>query len=99
MDRESYLEEIKKRFTKLFIASKGGRKISDTERHRLQGFMQAGVFLQIASNSELNSLMQEVYFAVNGQTIAEKRNELPKIWTNDGMDFSKYDVPPSWRGD
>ena len=56
MDKSDYLAEISKRLTKMFRASKEGYKIPDIDRHRLEGFMHAGIFMQIATPAEISRI-------------------------------------------
>jgi hypothetical protein len=49
MDKSDYMAEIQNRLNKIFRASAEGYKVPDIDRHRLEGFMQAGVLLKIAT--------------------------------------------------
>jgi len=49
MNKEKFLSEVTNRLSRQFHASKEGYRIADSERHRLEGFIQAGIFLQIAT--------------------------------------------------
>ena len=57
MNRENYLNEVEKRLNRLFTASKEGYKAAPAERHRLEGFMAAGVFMGLVTNAELAKVM------------------------------------------
>jgi len=60
MNREHYIKEVEKRLNRIFTASKEGYKTPPTERHRLEGFMAAGVFMGLATNAELAKVMDEI---------------------------------------
>lgn len=92
-DAHRFLEEVKRRFRKLFQASKEGYNLPDIERHRLAGFIQAGVFLGFASNTEMQALMDNVHVSVFGKTIRERKESLPMSWSDESVDYGQYDQP------
>jgi len=92
-----YLSEIEKRLSRHFSASRDGYKIPDSERHRLEGFMQGAVFMGIASNTELTAIMERAHFSIFEKTIAERRQEKPSIWQESAIDYEKYDQPTHER--
>ncbi len=94
-DREDYLQEVRNRLFKMFRASKDGYKASVTEKHRLEGFMQAGTYFGVASGEELRSIMDEVHNEVFSMSIAERRGSLSSTWTHEDIDYSQYE-PPSY---
>ena len=93
MNREKYLIEVEKRLSGLFNASKEGYKAPPMERHRLEGFMNAGVFMGLVSNTELNDLMNETHMSVFGKTIQQRKSELSGNWQEEVIDYSSYDQP------
>lgn len=93
MNKESYLNEIEKRLRLLFKASKEGYKSSPTQRHRLEGFMQAGAFLGLANNAELKVLMEAVHLEIFHKSISERKVELAGSWDNEVIDYSQYEQP------
>ena len=52
-DTDRFKNEVERRFTAMFKASKEGFKAPDIERQRLAGFIQTGVFLGLATNAEM----------------------------------------------
>ncbi len=99
MNREHYLSEVEKRLNQIFIASKEGYKAPPAERHRLEGFMAAGVFMGLASNAELAKVMNEIHVRLFGKTIEQRKKELPGSWKEEGIDYSFYDQPTFVRKD
>ena len=95
---EDYLHEVENRLVRMFRASRDGHKAAPEERHRLEGFMQAGAFLGLAASDELKSLMNQVHVDVFGKTIQERQSEqsTPKVPEN--IDYSKYEQPAYERG-
>jgi biopolymer transport protein ExbB/TolQ len=82
-DREDYLQEVESRLTRMFRASKNGHKASPAERHRLEGFIQAGSFLGLATSEEIKSLMDRIHFDTFGKTIEERQSDQSSLWATD----------------
>lgn len=99
MNREHYLSEVERRLNQIFTASKEGYKSSPAERHRLEGFMAAGVFMGLATNAELAKVMDEIHVRLFGKTIEQRKKELPGSWQEEGIDYSFYDQPTFERKD
>ena len=99
MNKENYLGEVEKRLNRIFLASKEGYKASPAERHRLEGFMQAGVFMRLATNSELAKLMDEIHVNIFGKTIQQRKAELSTSWQEEVIDYDQYDQPAFERKD
>jgi hypothetical protein len=97
MDKNDYLIEINKRLTKLFKASKEGYRILDIDRYRLEGFMQAGIFMKIATPAEMSALMEDVHYSIFGKTMRERRSEKSTTWSDIEIDYDKFDSPTYLR--
>ncbi len=97
MDKSDYMAEISKRLNKVFKASAEGYKVPDSDRHRLEGFMQAGVFLKIVTPAEMTSLLEEVHCSVFGKTIQERKAEKPTGWSDIEVDYGQFDSPTYLR--
>jgi len=97
MDKNDYLIEINKRLTKLFKASKEGYRILDIDRYHLEGFMQAGIFMKIATPAEMSALMEDVHYSIFGKTIRERRSEKSTTWSDIEIDYDKFDSPTYLR--
>ena len=93
MNKVKYLNEVEKRLCRIFLASKEGFKASPVERHRLEGFMRAGIFLGIASNEEMSELMDACHSDIFGKTIEQRKAELSARWQEESIDYSHYDQP------
>lgn len=95
----SYLAEIEKRLFNMFSASKQGIKATAMEKHRLQGFMQAGVYLKIQTLEEQQALIEMVHLKVHGKTITQRSQELARrgIRPDTSIDYSYYDSPAHQR--
>ena len=99
MSRENYLSEFEKRLNRLFLASKDGYKASQIDKHRLEGFMNAGVIMGFASNAELSVLMDETHLRVFGKTIQQRKKERSAHFNDVIIDYSGYDQPTFERKD
>ena len=97
MDKNDYLVEVNKRLTKLFKASKEGYKILDIDRHRLEGFLHAGVFMKIVTPAEMSALMENVHYSIFGKTIRERKSEKSTNWSDIEIDYDKFDSPTYLR--
>ena len=97
-DKEDYLHEVENRLVRMFRASRDGHKAAAEERHRLEGFMQAGAFLGLAASDELKSLMNQVHVDVFGKTIRERQSEQSTPQVPENIDYSKYEQPAYERG-
>jgi hypothetical protein len=97
MDKNDYLIEINKRLTKLFKASKEGYRILDIDRYRLEGFMQAGIFMKIATPVEMSELLEDAHYSIFGKAIRERKSEISANWSDIEIDYDKFDSPTYLR--
>jgi hypothetical protein len=97
MDKNDYLAEVSRRLTQLFKASKEGYKIPDIDRHRLEGFMQAGIFMKVATPAEMSKLLEDVHYLVFEKTIPERKSEKSTNWSDIEIDYDKFDSPTFLR--
>jgi hypothetical protein len=97
-DKEEYLHEVETRLARMFRASLDGHKAAPVERHRLEGFIQAGSFFGLATSDELKSLMDRVHVDVFGKSIEERQSEQSSSWVPESIDYSQYEQPTYERG-
>ncbi|WP_295797238.1 hypothetical protein [uncultured Microbulbifer sp.] len=93
MNKDIFIAEVSRRFEQLFKLSKNGYRTPDVERHRLEGFTQAGIFLGITDRPELERIMEDVHLRIFGKTIAERKAESISPWVFDAIDYSAYEYP------
>ena len=93
MSKQNYLNEIEKRLNRIFLASKEGYKSSPEDRHRLEGFMHAGVFMGLVTNAELAKFMDEIHVRIFGKTIQQRKTELASNWREETIDYGQYEQP------
>ena len=99
MNKEKYLGQVDSRLRRIFQTSKDGYKISPIERHRLEGFMHAGVVMGLVSNDELAAFMDEMHLKVFGKTIQQRKEGRPAHFDDEAIDYSGYDQPTFERKD
>lgn len=93
MNKVDFISEVEKRLNRIFTASKEGYKSSPEQRHRLEGFMHAGVFMGIVSNAELVKSMDEIHVRILGKTIQQRKTELASNWQEEVIDYGQYEQP------
>jgi hypothetical protein len=97
MNKDAYIKEVTHRLHMRFSQSKEGVKLPDSNRFRLEGFMQAGVFIGLVSNGEFNHLIEHIHLDVFGQTVAERKEALQGQWQEEAIDYNSYDSPSYQR--
>ena len=97
MDKSIFMNEVERQLKQHFRAPKDGFKRPDVDRHRLEGFMAAGVFLGLTTNAELNGAMNDVHLKVFGKSIDQRKSEIPNLWKGDEVDYGTYDSPSYQR--
>ncbi len=90
---EKFIPEVERRLHRLFSASKEGYQIPDDERHRLTGFIHAGIFMGIATNKEMQNLMEAVHFSIFGKTITERKESQHISWDANDINYDQYERP------
>lgn len=99
MNNKDFISEVERRLNRIFSASKEGYQSSPTERHRLEGFMNAGVFMGLATNAGLAKLMGEIHVRIFGKTIQQRKVELASSWHEESIDYGQYEQPTFERVD
>ena len=97
MNKSDYLTEVSDRLNKMFRASIEGYKIAAIDRHRLEGFMQAGIFMKVTTLGEMTNLMEQTHYTVFGKTIEERRSDKTISWPDIEIDYDKFDSPTYLR--
>ena len=98
LHKDKFINEVKHCLKTIFNSSKEGYRVLNVEKHRVEGFMQAGVFLEIVTNDELHDVMQNVHMSVFEMSI-EARQKINEIkWNDDQIDYGGYEIPSFLRG-
>ncbi len=93
MNRHGFLEEVEKRFNDLFRTSKRGNIPPAEQRHKLEGFVEAGIFLGLVRSEEVDALIEQIHLSVFGMTMEEHRLHHATSWSQSKIDYSPYDEP------
>ena len=96
-DRGRIVEESELRLRAMYRAIAQGVQYTDVERARLAGFMQAALFLGLATKTEFDELVARTHLEELGQTVAERRQGKGDQWISDEPDFSRYETPTFGR--
>lgn len=91
--RQLYLAEVDKQLRLMFSASKDGYKVTEATRHRLEGFMQAGIFLGLATKDELSMRMDTIHQSIFGKSIRQRHAEQTATWTDSTTDYAQFELP------
>jgi hypothetical protein len=97
MDKDVYIKEVAHRLHMRFSQLKEGVTLAEGNRYRLEGFMQAGNFMGLTNNVELNRVMEKVHMDVFGQTLAQRKESLDPQWQDEVIDYTAYDSPSYQR--
>ena len=98
LHKDKFINEVKHRLKIIFNSSKEGYRVLSVEKNRVEGFMQAGVFLGLISNEELSDVMQDVHMSVFEMSIEARQNINEIKWNDDQIDYGGYEIPSFLRG-
>jgi len=73
--KEKFLKNLEQQLHETMNTAKTGLKISAADKYRCEGFMQAGVELEIVSDEEIQQLIKTVHESVYGESIIARRSK------------------------
>ncbi len=73
--KKKFLTNLEEQLFETMNVAKAGAKISDADKYRCEGFMQAGVELEIVTDEEIQALIKEVHEGVFGESIIARRGK------------------------
>jgi len=73
--KKQFLMKLEAQIFETMNVAKAGAKISDADKYRCEGFMQAGVELGIVTDEEIQALIKEVHKDVFGESIVARRGK------------------------
>ena len=98
LKKELYLESIRKRARHLYVYGESHPDEKDLIAHKLDGFLEAGLLLQIFNKDQLQQVIDEEHVTIFGMS----RKERVKKRQQEGIspasaDWSAYDAPATER--
>ena len=95
MNKKRFLKEVSRQLEALYRATKAGVELGPKAKHRCEGFMQAGEFLQIVSKDELTEVMELAHKKVFSETIVHRKERLRRKhrWPVETIDYSEFESP------
>lgn len=94
--REVFLESVQNQLIALYAKQKDIGKQDELLKHRIEGFMFAGIMTEMATNEELSSMIDKIYYDTFGMTPIERKLQKEK-GDMEEVDWTYYDSPPSKR--
>ncbi len=73
--KKKFLKNLEAQLRDSLTATRAGEKISDADKFRCEGFMQAGVELGLVSDEEIQELIKAVHLSVYGESITARRGK------------------------
>lgn len=73
--KQKFLKHLEEQLFESMNVTKVGAKISDADKYRCEGFMQADVELEIVTDEEIQALIRETHESVFGESIIERRGK------------------------
>jgi hypothetical protein len=97
MNSEGYFTEVRKQLLLHFTGIANGQKVVAEDKTRMEGFMRAGVVLDITSFQELQKIVEEIHQKVFGESIAARRSRKSSRLPEVRVDYGQYDSPSITR--
>ena len=91
-----FIDGVKAQLTHLYSEIKEKRTLDEAQKHRIEGFISAGLYLGLVEKKEISALIEEIHLTVFGQTVRERKLE-KLMGEQESIDWSIYDTPPSLR--
>jgi len=73
MDKQLFIDSCSTQLIDIFQKAKDHQK-DDRQKHRIEGFLQAGKFTGMITDEEAISLMEKAHYEVFGETIASRKS-------------------------
>jgi len=93
MGKEQFFSEVRNQYHLICVNIKNGNGPSELEKGRFEGFMRAGIVLNVTSKRDLEQLLEDVHYKVFGQSIAERKKARGPGLADDDIDYGQFDRP------
>ena len=99
MNKSRFIREVTRQLEALYRATKSGVEQGAKVKHRCEGFMQAGEFLQIVTKEELTDIMEKTHIKVFGETFEQRKKRLVDRhqWPKEVVDYREFETPTYGR--
>lgn len=94
--REIFFRELSRQLKQFYEDHKLCGHRDDVLKHRIEGFMLAGIRLELTEEDELHQMMEDIHLKVFGLTISERRLKELK-GDAEPEDWAYYDTPITQR--
>jgi len=71
--KKQFLKQLESQLRETMSAARTGAKITDQDKYRCEGYMQAGVELELVTDEEIQDLIKGVHLSVYGESIVARR--------------------------
>ena len=96
--KEIFIESLRNRVGHLYVYGESHPDEKDLIAHKLDGFLEAGLLLQIFSKDQLQQVIDEEHVNVFGMSREERAKKMQKEGISpESVDWSAYDAPASER--
>ncbi len=97
MDKAKFTQECHRQLLEHFALVKI-QKVDKAMKHRIQGFINAGEFLNLVTRDEAISIIDETHYEIFGMTKEQRKARKEEIQNSiKGDDFSVFDEPAMGR--
>lgn len=95
--RTSYLNAIKDHLTELYSLQDSASETYQRLKNRLDGFIHAGLVIDIVSHDEVQKIVEKEHMRVFGMTVKQRGIELKLDSRTAEVDWDLYDTPTIHR--
>lgn len=78
MDKKNFVDSCYAQLFSIFKKAKNHQK-DEKQKHRIEGFIQAGKVMGVVSASEAMTLMEDAHFEVFGESIESRKSRKANI--------------------
>ena len=69
------MKQLQEMLHETMSAARAGATIADADKYRCEGFMQAGVELELVTDEDIQDLIKGVHLSVYGESIVARRGK------------------------
>ena len=73
--KKKFIKNLEAQLRETMMVARAGGKITDADKYRCEGFMQAGVELELVTDEDIQALIKAVHVSVYGESITARRGK------------------------